>query len=244
MAVPLTYEQAFEAFLDCTDEKSVLLDYFSSVLKQRGVATLLDIGPGNGDLSVPLANLVDRYVAVEPISAYVAALRQRKLMVIQSRFPTSIIREKFDLVLASYVISLTDTDLKPFVEAAWKLVNPDGALVIAIHQGTEPSWQDLVLTLKEDNLPYHRAVYQRLVELLQSCGRVERRVLTTQIQSSSLEKMVAALGFVWSDGDKQLWLGYDRHDQEVAELLRAKYCHDNVFCFPFEHTVLTTTAGS
>jgi SAM-dependent methyltransferase len=240
MMTPISYERAFEAFLDCTDEKDALCQWLLECLEVRQAQSLLDIGPGTGALSIPLSRAVKRYRAVEPIASYAMQLQAQGLEVLQQAFPANL-NEFFDVVLASHVINLSDTDVNLFIKAAWRLVTPAGALIIITHQGIEPDWLALTRTLKQDNLPYHQAVFARLVQLLNERGVVASQQITTNITSQTLEQMLAALAFVWSDGDRQRWQIFERHYEAIQALLEENYFRQGRFFFPFVHTFLTVT---
>lgn len=238
----LEYSTAFASFLASTNEKSALYTWLEQAIEQHRISSLLDIGPGNGDLSVPLSRLVQRYVAVEPNELYVAALRASGLEVVHSAFPAPL-TQTFSMVLASHVIDVDDAQLPLFIESAWRAVNHDGVCVVITHRGADDDWQALCERLAYDNLPYHRAVFERSVELLQQHGEVAQQRLHTTIESSSREQMLSALGFVWSDGNHDRWVLFERHQQAVADLLDTHYRRQDRYVFPFEQTVITTTAS-
>jgi SAM-dependent methyltransferase len=227
-------------FLQCTDEKELLEEWLTERLSASRTDSILDIGPGPGDLSLPLSRLFTRYIAVEPNAAYATTLQQQGLAVIEKPFPT-VIEGDFDVVLASHVINLTDTSVEPFVKAAWDLLKSGGRLVIVTHQGIEADWIALCQTLSDDNLPYHPAVFGRLMAELEAYGPVVVERLTTHIASPKLSKLLAALGFVWSDGDLQRWQIFEQHVAAVAALLHSRYYSGGRFTIPFEQTIVTLT---
>jgi SAM-dependent methyltransferase len=234
------YAKSFEAFLACTNEKQQLFEYLDSLIRQRGAESLLDIGPGNGDLSIPLSRLVQKYQAIEPIPAYVERLRQQGLNVEQGSFPIQL-AGTYDIVLASHVVSFKDTSLEPFIEQAWKQVAEQGILVIITHQGGESDWSRLSARLGKDNLPYHQAVFARLLQLLEMRAAVYQHKIITTVESNAIEQIWSALGFVWSDGRQEGWQDYSQHRNELLTLLETEYKQGDRYVFPFEHTVLMAT---
>ena len=69
------YIKDFETFLKHTDEKEVLYQALAEEIKSNHFSSILDIGAGNGDLSLPLSKLVNRYLAVEQKPKYVQRLK-------------------------------------------------------------------------------------------------------------------------------------------------------------------------
>ena len=73
------YKNDFEKFLSHTDEKKVLLDEISKEIEKHKTESLLDIGAGNGLLSIPLSKKVESYLAVEPNKKFVLDLLPKPL---------------------------------------------------------------------------------------------------------------------------------------------------------------------
>lgn len=116
-----TYDDAFRAFLNHTDEKRILFGEISQRIAEKNIKSLLDIGAGNGQLSIPLAQLAKRYLAVEARENYVQKLRNAGLEVCHAVFPC-IINDRFNMVLASRSTPWRSEDYQPFIGAAWNNV--------------------------------------------------------------------------------------------------------------------------
>ena len=97
------YTKAFRAFLDHTTEKQDLFAALKRRIEVAGAQSLLDIGAGNGDLAIPLSELVTTYLAIEPKPDFAAKLMANGIKVINSAFPCDF-GGTFDAVLASHVI--------------------------------------------------------------------------------------------------------------------------------------------
>lgn len=234
------YTRAFEVFLATTNEKKVLLEELQKIIKEDNVQSLLDIGPGNGDLSIPLSREVEHYVGVEPIDVYAQKLQAAGLHIINQPFPADIL-EHFDMVLACHVISFTDTDIPEFLNAAWERIVSGGTMVVVTHSGAESDWGRLTATLEQKDLPYHRAVFERIRQLLDERGKMELRTVKTTVESDSKGQMIEALGFVWSDGEPQKFSEFMSHKESVAAFLDQSYVNQSHYLFPFEHTFIIAT---
>jgi SAM-dependent methyltransferase len=104
-------------------------------LDEARASSLLDIGAGAGNVAVPLARRVRKYLAVESDSGRAAQLLNLGLAVLQERFPTPIV-DCFDFVLASHSIPERLEDLPPFLEAAWQAMRPAGIFLIITFKGS------------------------------------------------------------------------------------------------------------
>src|SRR3989344_2336155 len=115
--MPDSYSQSFEKFLSHTDEKKVLLSKIEKIVSHLRAQSILDIGAGNGLISIPLAKKVGEYLALEQNNKFYKILSQAGLSVIPETFPTPALPPKhlFDLVLSSHSISYEPELLEPFV---------------------------------------------------------------------------------------------------------------------------------
>lgn len=233
------YSKSFQAFLDHTDEKPVLLDVLTKRLRTLGALSLLDIGAGNGDLSIPLSKLVERYVAIEQKSDYAERLRNAGLEVIHSPFPCSL-DTRFDAVLLSHSLPAHSDGRdgwEPFVSAAWSQTSETGHLLIVTFEDEESEWNDLI---QASGLELMREREKRLASLkayLKTFGAVEQSIITTLVTTKTLDEMVQALAFVWSDGlpeHMDLFLA----NQKIGEYLDARYKTKDGYAFPFHHYLL------
>lgn len=233
------YSDAFQVFLTHTDEKTVLLGALSKRLQALGTNSLLDIGAGNGAISIPLAKQVQRYVAVEQKEDYVKRLQEAGLEVIQAEYPYSI-SEKFDAVLLSHSLP-SHSDGKaawePFVNAAWSHLNESGHLLLVTYDDEESEWNDLVMLsgLERANPPEKRL--KELVEHLETFGTVEKEVITTHVSAEKLEEIMQALAFVSSDGSQQKMEAF-LANKDISKMLQEQYWDGKQYAFPFHHYLL------
>lgn len=234
-----TYSDSFRTYLAHTDEKPVLLDIISKHLRALSITSLLDIGAGNGDLSIPLAKHIEQYVAVEQKEDYVKRLREAGLEVIASAFPCDI-AERFDTVLISHSLpSYQDgiTGWQPFLDAAWSRVNERGHLFIVTFEDEESEWTNLIESSGLEEVRQRESRLMSLKDYLNKFGALEYEVITTYVRTKTLDEMQQALAFVWSDGRADR-LEIFLQNQEIAEQLETKYKDGGTYSFPFHHYLL------
>ncbi len=231
------YTKAFETFLSHTNEKLILLEYLGKLIQSREVSSVLDIGAGNGDLAIPLAREVGRYVAVEQKPNYANTLRNSNLFVYQAVFPC-LIDGKFDLVLGSHIIPWRKEEYTPLIFAAWDLVATYGQLVLITYDDTEHSaWNEL---RDGCNLPTSRRSGSRIDlfrEVLETLGEVEVIELVTAVETNTLDELCQALAFVYSDGEIEK-LTFFLKNEAVRTYLETNHKTEGRYSFPFTHYVL------
>lgn len=232
------YISDFKKFLDHTDEKAVLLAEIAKELKQHKCQSLLDVGAGNGLMAIPLARQVAKYTAVEAKAEYALTLKEAGLEVINSAFPIEL-NQKYDAVLFSHVFSYLHPDHEEFINAAWKLLNQNGVLIIVTYRGEEDDWTRLIKQLGLLNPGDYPAIFENMLNLLSSLGKTTVRKVVTTVKADNIEGMIAALSFVASNGVPERKEKFMTHREEIVAFLE-NYKTDDGFAFPFQHFILVT----
>ncbi len=120
-----SYGGDFEFFLQHTTEKNVLFREIKKEIEKHPVQSLLDIGAGEGSLSIPLSKAVNEYLAVEMKPEFAQKLQKAGVTVIESEIQKATISNQFDTVLMSHSLYFRE-DYRGFTEKAWSLVKPGG----------------------------------------------------------------------------------------------------------------------
>lgn len=158
--MPHDYATYFAKFVQHTNEKPVFIEEIINIIRQRQVKSMLDIGAGNGALSIPLARLVPDYVAIESNVNHIALLKDASLSVIPQKFPCPV-QGTFDLVLASHVLSYQTLDQREFVNCAFDMVNHRGILLLVTFRSNEKNeWTELIEQLEIPVHGYYTTGYQ------------------------------------------------------------------------------------
>ncbi len=227
------YEKDFQKFLLHTDEKKILFERISEEIRKRKVSSLLDIGAGDGFLSVPLSRTVDRYLAIERSPIFIKKLRDEGLEVIPEEFPCKV-RGKFDMVLVSH--SLPEKNYKEFVNTAWEAVSPGGTLLIITHREKEGEWGELLQTMGEVGSNFYTyAEVKSHVELL---GETEVKKFTSHVYSREEDEVLESLSFVFSEGDEEKKKRFMRQESWLRDFLSDYKKNEGIF-FPFNHFFIT-----
>lgn len=233
------YIKDFETFLRHTDEKKVLYEALAEELKSKHLSSILDIGAGNGDLSLPLSKLAKRYLAVEQKPKYVQKLKSLGVEVVEGNWPLNLAsQESFDLVLSSHSISYHHSKVWPFLTAAWERVAPGGELLIITFRGEPDDWTNLTAQMGDDLLSYHEPAFADLIKGLSRWGETEVSKIITTVKTETLEQMLAALAFVYSDGQIDRREKFFSHQEIISDLLKQKYQPGDKYIFPFQHFLI------
>lgn len=232
------YTKAFHAFLDHTSEKKDLFAVLKRRLEATGAQSLLDIGAGNGDLAIPLSELVNVYVAIEPKPDFAAKLNGSGLTVINAAFPCEV-DGMFDVVLASHVIPWEKGESEVFLSAAWKHLNPGSYFMMITYDEEISEWGEL-LKISGLSIPNvgqgHLEGYKHL---LTHWGKLEVESITTYVETESLDEMLLALSFVYADGKPEDAERFQKNEV-VREALESHYHANGRYRFPFTHYLLQT----
>ena len=228
------YKHDFEFFLARTDEKAVLIQEISSDIKKYNVQSLLDIGAGNGLLSIPISKKVQTYLAVEPNENFVRNLKEAGLQVIHAGFPLPIPGE-YDMVLLSHIISHKQESFEPFLKESWKLVKQDGVLLTITFRGQEDDWTMLLKEIGEDLGDHHRKSFNAMIEFFNNLGEVKTRKVVSHIYAKNTADMIQALSFVYSNAIPAKKEKFLLKSQKIEKMLNSKYKTDSGYAFPFKH---------
>lgn len=234
-----SYKNDFEKFLDFTDEKKVLLDEIHKEINKYQVKSMLDIGAGNGLLSIPLSKKVTSYSAVESKTNFANKLKSAGLKTTEAEFPCQV-EGSYDLVLASHVISYKKDKYEPFIRKAWELVNNGKVILIVTYRGQEDDWTKLMRSLNQPPEDNNRSGYNKIIELLFSLGEVKIKKAITTVKTKNLAEMIDALSFVASDGTPERKEKFMGQKNKIEKFLKSKYLTENGFEFPFQHYFITT----
>lgn len=230
------YQKDFEKFLIHTNEKSVLLQAIKQEIREHNISSLLDVGPGDGRLSIPLSLEVKNYLGVESNPLYVNKLRAANLRILSGDFPLDI-NESFDMVLMSHSLTYKPTLIIDFITKGWELLHSPGIIMIIIFRSKRDDWTSLLSKIGENPLKKYQDCYTVIEKTLKSYGNLDIKKVITEVTTDTLDDMIEALSFVASDGNlerKKLFLS---HSEQLKEMLK-KYTKNGSYYFPFQHISL------
>ncbi len=234
-----TYERDFENFLLHTNEKLLLFEKISEEIRKKKVSSLLDIGAGNGFLSVPLSKKVDYYLAIEKSKLFAEKLSRAGLNVIQRSFPFNL-NEKFDMVLISH--ALPEDNYENFIREAWNFVLPGGSLLIITHKEKGGDWVRLleeIKGLKSKEKKKKDYTYDEITLFMSKLGETKVSKTASHVYSSNEKDAIRALSFIFSDGDQKLKKSFMSHKTTLSKILSKYTTEDGIF-FPVNHFFIIT----
>jgi hypothetical protein len=203
------------------------------------VRSILDIGAGDGRLAVPVAQLVESYVAVEADEARAEALLESGLSVIQGRFPDVDVPGNFDLVVASHSIPDSEMMYERFLGSAWGRVRGlHGCLLVITFVGSRSSRRELARYLGIDlDGPDERRLSE-LQRVLLGLGDVAAWEVTSQSWTRDLNEMVAEVisSFTRSVSER------GRYEQRVADTVRSRYSRGDRYVLSHGHRVFAVSS--
>jgi SAM-dependent methyltransferase len=230
------YKNDFKFFIAHTDEKAVFYNEIKDEIHSHNVESLLDIGAGNGMLSIPLAKEVREYVAVETNPKFVKKLSEAGLDVVEGKFPLGI-EKKFDMVLSSHSINYSPEVYEPFLNSSVELLQEGGLFLLIIFKGEEDPWTRLLDQLGENKVEKYNNIFDHIIGLLEKSGTVSVRKVFTHVTTDTVSEMIEALSFVYSDGkdeDKKKFLA---NSDKLINIIEEDYREKAIgkFVFPFQH---------
>jgi SAM-dependent methyltransferase len=235
------YESDFRVFLSHTDEKEVIYQKICKIIEENKINSILDIGAGNGDLSIPLSKKVNKYLTVEFRDKYVELLKSAGLRVIAGKFPIRI-DDKFDLVLCSHSIPYDKKEYENLLKSAYNHITDEGLLIVITYGKEKDDWNKL---LSDVGVPPFKDHYKRFDDLelfLSKLGNVKKEILITHVTTDTFDNMFAALSFVAGGGIQEIKDKFIDKKMEIINILAEKYLKANQIKIPFNHVVYTITS--
>jgi SAM-dependent methyltransferase len=230
-----TYSNSFKKFLNHTDEKKILFEEINKRILENKSDSLLDIGAGNGDLAIPLSKTVEKYVAVERKPDYINKLRGVGLTVIDGLFPCEV-GEKFDFILASHSFPWKRESYEPFINTAFKLLHAGGVFLGVTYDDENGDWIGM---LDACGLEFNKeSRLENMEKWLNYFSFFKRDIVTTYVRTESLEDMMGALAFVYSDGSGEKIEKFMGNEKIREYLEEKKYRNKYGYFFPFNHMFL------
>jgi len=133
-----TYKNEFDWYCAHTDEYRLIVDYILRIITRNGIpcGTVLDIGAGGGNLTLPLSKVFDQVVAIEPNPFYISELHKLdtgSIHVINAHWPTTNIKIAVDIALCVHTMYYIDKNQwTKAIMGMLTLLNPGGVVLIVL----------------------------------------------------------------------------------------------------------------
>jgi SAM-dependent methyltransferase len=231
---PAATPQDSEAPTFLYHQSAALLANIAFYIDQAKPASLLDIGAGSGKLAIPLAQRVQKYLAIESEPTRSAALKEAGVDVVSRHFPTEI-GDAFDFILSSHSIPEKLEEYPAFLRGAWELLKPGGALLIVTYKGREGNIAILrreLLGGDWDCSPELDLVKQTLSDW----GRMSIEKVNSYAEAENPDEIIAYFES-WLTGDAQTKLAIrDRFRRIIEARFRVRAGR---YVFPTEHVFVS-----
>ena len=236
----MSYSQVFKTFIENTNEKQLLREHIQKTIAEYEVDSILDIGPGNGTLSVPLSQQVDEYLGVEKKQKFVEELREAGLEIVHDSFPVDLDR-KFGLVLISHSVPYEPEKYKKFLRTAYSYVTKGGVLVLITFRGKKhEDWQHIRKLIGQNSKALqHRRWLQKLHNFLQSLGETKVNHINSSVSCSSVDGLYDALGFVFSNGKTKKLREWQKEETKIKAYLSKHHKEEGGYSISCTHSYFT-----
>ncbi len=236
------FQRGLEKLLGITDEKKILLGEIVQDIRDVRAQSLLDIGSGEGTLSFPLSEKVERYLAIDKNPEYANRFKARGLKIITGSFPLPL-EDTFDFILASYSLTYcyAESAYRSFIEGAWSVLNPGGRLLVVTLKRDNSYWSRFTEMAKVGGTEPSHIPFSKVVEFMGTLGEVRYREVVTCLRTSSEDELFDALNFMIAAGQPQREKNVLDQSTSIRRLLTRYYLEDEIYKFPIEHSLASVS---
>lgn len=190
------YAKSFNLFLKSTNEKEVILEYLLQSIKGSDVNGILDIGAGLGSFSSHFIKQGKLVTAIEPNELLANNLRSQGFRVINDSWEQVSMSEKFDLIIAAYVVTHFRKDkIDILLEKMMDRLNDGGTLFLLSVHPTKGSWRELHTYFYNLIDHTHRSSSIDLVSCLKKYPKMQEATLYTSVFANTPEEMLDVVEF-------------------------------------------------
>lgn len=213
-------------FIAHSDEKNQQI----SILRRKIGGVLLDIGPGEGTITLSLKNVFDRVEVVEEKGLYCDKLAQHGIICHKTKFEQFETSTRYDVILASHVLTYLD-DKESMIAKMYELLKVGGRLFIF-----NMAYDGLMQVIKEKIHPNLENRTDLIVqEILKKYARFEREVIPINLSSQTPEEMAKLVEFL-SEKDKDK---FGKEKENIQSLIQANARQGDKFILNYYNVVYT-----
>ncbi len=218
------------------NQKEVLAENILRYIRNNTIKSLLDIGAGDGAVSVHLAKEVSRYLALEENRESVEKLTVLGLDVVNTSFPDAVLPECFDMVLSSHSIPEGDIFLyESFLTKAWHLVCVKGTLLIITFKGSD---DDPVIRLAESITGKKGSAdlrYMEMMRILGTFGQIRVEKVNSYVTTQEVDDLKELFGhrFWQNDAEKK------ERDLLFRQVMDQHFNENGLYSVPTQHLFIS-----
>lgn len=189
------YQQSFDLFLKRTDEKEIILRFIEKIIKFQKIGKFLDIGAGNGSLSLHISKNVSETLAVEPNEYLFQELKKKKLNAVNEKWEDIAIKDKFDFILVAYAFTYFPVKKRErLIKKMFNLLNSGGRILFLSVDPQKGTWRKVHNYFYDQVNLKHQSADDQMREILSRYPHISKN-FKTKITAKSLNEMMLILYF-------------------------------------------------
>jgi 2-polyprenyl-3-methyl-5-hydroxy-6-metoxy-1,4-benzoquinol methylase len=214
----MNYKANFTNFVKKCDEKKKEADTLRKILKNKKRGSLLDVGGGNGYLSIALDDLFEEITVIEKNPMFKINHVNYRAKVFYAPIESIDIKTKFDVIIASHVFPYIKDQKKQFVLNKLKMLLKNNGFLIIIEMAKSGEIGFIKEMILRDKLI---STHQIVTDLLkkQNTNYYETSI-KPKITTSSAKELIKIIQFFTEK--------YNGHYEKSRENI-IKYINNNLY---------------
>ena len=167
--------KGFLEFLNCTDEKELIYREIIKITRPSKKWRFLEVGAGNGYLTLKIAKMVRESVIIEPSSRLISIIKQKlkknsncKIKIIQQYIENVELTKTFHLILMSHVLS--SIEINDWIAVLKKIISHLNGYLLIVYPGNEGDLANLIKIFwgkvhKDLPLPNYNIIQELLIKV-------------------------------------------------------------------------------
>lgn len=224
-----------------SNEKEVLRTEILKYVEENDVRAVLDIGPGDGVVSLGVAGAVDTYLGIESNEEYCEVLEKQGLYIQHTVFSKETeVNGKFDLILFSHTIFDHEDSYPEMLEKAYSLLNDGGMILVISNNPLDgvDEWQNLRKEMDVERAQFSEERFKKFLDILEVFGEVESKSITTKFVTDDKNTIISILSFLHAHGWEDKY-GEWFNSERLSEIVDERYKVEGGYEFPFQHLFIS-----
>lgn len=196
----------YQFFIEHSDEKIQQIAF----LNKKIGGSLLDIGAGNGTLTLALKPMFERVEAIEEKKEFCDNLIKNGIVCHNIKFEDFKTNSRYDVILASHLLTYL-FDKKGAIERMYELLKVGGKIYIF-----NMAYDNVMQIIKEQIHPeIHNRTDIQTQEIIKNYPRYEREIIPISIETKTAEEMMKMIKFL-SEKRPILW---KKNKEKIKQLV-------------------------
>jgi len=197
----------FQFFLSHSDEKIQQI----ALLRRKIGGSLLDIGCGEGTITLALKDMFDRVEVVEEKKNYCENLEKQGIVCHNTKFEDFQTSSRYDVILASHLLTYLD-DKEKAIAKMYQLLKVGGKIYIF-----NMTYDGLMQVIKEKIHPdISNRTDLQVQEIVKKYVKYEREIIPINMETKTDEEMLGMIKFL-SEKRPELW---DKNKNNIRKIVK------------------------